>query len=304
MSIQVGISGWTYDGWRGTFYPAELPHKDELFFASREVPSIEINGTFYSLQRPSSYRQWYEKTPTDFIFSIKANRYITHIKRLKDVEVPIANFLASGLLTLEEKLGPILWQFPPSMRFDPEKFEHFFRLLPQDTFGAARYGKRSELPADRISLHVDINRPLRHAVEIRHESFLNPWFIDLLRKYNIALVFADTAGRWPYMEDITADFLYLRLHGDSELYVSGYDDETLDFWAQRLLMWSHGQEPRDRVTLTEKPADKNARDIFLYFDNDAKVRAPVDAKTLLKKLGPAAPLLQSDHGSPQKLSFR
>lgn len=291
MNIYVGISGWTYDGWRGTFYPPKLPHKKELFFASHALPTIEINGTFYALQRPASYHKWFEETPDDFVFSIKANRYITHINRLKDPKIPMANFLASGLFELRQKLGPILWQFPPSMSFDPDRWKNFLDLLPRTVFEARKLAHRSTLPRDRCSFQVEEDRPLFHAVEIRHPSFLNPWFIELLKEHQITLVFADTAGKWPYMEDITGNILYLRLHGDSELYVSGYDDATLDFWAARIQEWQDGQEPSDRLTLTEEVGSKKKKDVFVYFDNDAKVRAPADAKTLISKLHMAPKLL-------------
>lgn len=282
--IEVGISGWTYKGWRGTFYPKKLPHKNELAFASRELPTIEINGTFYALQRPTSYEHWYESTPEHFIFSLKANRFITHIKRLNDIEIPMANFLASGPLRLKEKLGPILWQFPPSMPFDPDKMESFLKLLPKDFKQASRLGKKSQLVKERTYLHVEKNFKMRHAVEIRHFSFLNPWFIELLRKYNVAIVFADTAGKWPYLEDVTADFIYLRLHGDSKLYVSGYDDKTLKFWSERIKAWKKGKEPPDRLTISDDIPAPIERDVYVYFDNDAKVRAPIDAKGLISLL--------------------
>lgn len=279
--VEVGISGWTYKGWRGTFYPKKLPHKNELEFASRKLPTIEINGTFYALQRPSSYEHWYESTPEHFIFSIKANRFITHIKRLNDIEIPMANFLASGPLRLKEKLGPILWQFPPSMPFDPDKMESFLKLLPKDFKHASQLGKKAQLAADRTYLQVEKNYKMRHAVEIRNFSFLNPWFVELLRKYNVAIVFADTAGKWPYFEDITADFIYLRLHGDAELYVSGYDYKTLKFWSQRIKKWQEGREPKDRLTISDEIPPHIERDVYVYFDNDAKVRAPIDAKHLI-----------------------
>lgn len=282
--VEIGISGWTYQGWRGTFYPEDLAHKKELEYASRQLPTIEINGTFYSLQRPSSYENWYKTTPEDFVFAVKVNRFITHVKRLKDVEIPMANFFASGPLALKEKLGPFLWQFPPSMKFDPERFEKFIKLLPKDFKEAVKLGKKAEIPEDRQYLKIEKNYRLRHAVEIRHFSFLNPWFVELLRKYNVAIVFADTAGKWPYLEDITADFIYLRLHGDSELYVSGYDGETLEFWKDRIKSWMKGREARDRLTITDDKPEFIERDVYVYFDNDAKVRAPVDAKDLIQRL--------------------
>jgi uncharacterized protein YecE (DUF72 family) len=283
-TTQVGISGWTYKGWRGTFYPKKLSQKKELEFASRELPTIEINGTFYSLQKPSSYERWYELTPPGFIFSVKANRYITHIRRLNDIEVPVANFISSGPLALKEKLGPFLWQFPPSFSFDPDQFETFLKLLPHDSEEAIALGKKSTLSKERKYLKAKNHFRLRHAVEVRNNSFLNPWFVELLREHNVAIVFADTAGRWPYLEDITADFIYVRLHGDEELYVSGYDDDTLDFWSKRIKLWKQGKQPKDKLTMTEEAIPLIQRDVFVYFDNDSKVRAPVDAKGLIQRL--------------------
>lgn len=282
--IEIGISGWTYDGWRGTFYPPKLPHHKELEFASHVLPTIEINGTFYSLQRPSSYARWYETTPDDFIFSVKANRYITHVKKLNDVELPLANFFASGVLNLREKLGPFLWQFPPSLGFDPDRWKRFLELLPEDFRGAAKLARKNELKKDRTDFHVEKNHRLRHAVEVRHHSFLNPWFVDLLREHNVAVVFADTAGKWPYFEDVTSDFVYIRLHGEAELYVSGYDADSLDFWSKRIRAWKKGRQPADALTITPERPPVIERDIFVYFDNDAKVRAPVDAQSLIRKV--------------------
>lgn len=283
-AVEIGISGWTYDGWRGTFYPRKLAHKHELEFASHALPSIEINGTFYALQKPETYRHWYEATPENFIFALKAHRYITHVKRLHDIERPLANFFASGPLLLEEKLGPILWQFPPSLSFDPERFEKFFQLLPKDFMEVSQLAQSSDLPVKRIHLTFQKNLKIRHAVEVRHYSFLNPWFIELLREYKIALVFADTAGKWPYMEDITADFIYARLHGDEELYSSGYDDQTLDFWARRIKAWKQGRYPQHKLTMTDAEIEHIDRDVFVYFDNDQKTRAPFDARRLIQKL--------------------
>ena len=284
--IRIGISGWRYGPWRGSFYPEDLVQKRELEYASRMVNSIEINGSFYSLQRPSSYRLWYEQTPADFVFSVKGGRYITHMRKLKDVESPLANFLASGVLRLDEKLGPILWQFPPQMRFDEEKFARFFDLLPRTTADAAKIAERHDpWMKKRAWTQVEKDRPLRHAVEIRHESFKDERFVKLLRRHKIAFVFADTAGRWPYMEDITADFIYARLHGDKEIYVSGYTDEALDWWADRLRKWQHGAEPSDRSCVLDATARKcKSRDIYVYFDNDVKVRAPFDAMALHARL--------------------
>lgn len=285
--IHIGISGWRYKPWRGDFYPKGLKQKNELNFASRAVSSIEINGSFYSLQRPELYAGWYDETPKGFVFSVKAPRYITHILRLRDVEKPIANFLASGVLALKDKLGPILWQFPPSFKFDPERFETFLSLLPHDTEAALELAKGCEERMEgRSYLEIDRKRKLRHAVEIRNESFVDPDFIALLRKYKVALVVADTAGKWPYREDLTGDFVYIRLHGAEQLYTSGYTDEALDNWCQRIMSWSQGKQPADAHLISKaKPAARNARDIYCYFDNDVKVRAPYDARQLLRRLG-------------------
>jgi uncharacterized protein YecE (DUF72 family) len=238
------------------------------------------------LQKPSSYRHWYEATPDDFIFSVKANRYITHIRRLNNIATPLANFFASGVLELKEKLGPILWQFPPSLRFDPERFETFFKMLPHNFGAAKKLADKCEWEFEKSQVWKNPDWPVRHAIEIRNMSFLNPLFIELLNKYRIALVFADTAGKWPYMEDVTTDFIYLRLHGDEEIYVSGYDRPTLNFWAERIKAWRSGGEPKDRLTLSKAIPPHKKREVFVYFDNDAKVRAPIDAEYLRERLGP------------------
>ncbi len=301
--IRIGISGWTYDPWRGTFYPKKLPQKNELAFASRQLRSIEINGTFYSLQRPSSFQTWYDQTPMDFVFAVKGGRFITHMKKLKDVDAALANFFASGVLSLKEKLGPILWQFPPNFGFDPTRFEAFFKLLPRDTRAAAALARQHNAILKHGAVTVaDARRPIRYAVEIRHESFRSPEFIKLLRKHRIALVFADTAGKWPHMEDVTADFIYCRLHGDEELYVSGYTDAALDRWAQRIRLWQGGSAPRDAILsgpAQEVSPKSKTRDAYVYFDNDAKVRSPYDALQLAARLGlppPAVPVADLPDG--------
>lgn len=296
--IRIGISGWRYEPWRGVFYPQGLAQRRELEFASRMLPTIEINGSFYSLQHPDYYAAWRDETPAGFQFAVKAPKYITHQRRLKEVKVPLANFLANGLLELREKLGPILWQFPPMLPFKPERFEAFFAMLPHDTVAAARLAEGHDARvADRMSLAVDRNRPLRHAVEIRHPSFIDPAFIALLRRYGIALVVADTAGRWPLLEDLTADFVYLRLHGDKELYASGYGDAALDHWAARLKAWSQGRQVDDARLASPAAAPRRARrDVYCYFDNDVKVHAPYDAATLARKLGLDSPL--GERGEP------
>jgi uncharacterized protein YecE (DUF72 family) len=285
--LRIGISGWNYPPWRGTFYPPELAQKRELEHASRRVNSIEINGSFYSLQRPSSYQKWYDSTPEGFVFSVKAPRYISHLKRLSGVETPLANFFASGVLRLKEKLGPILWQLPPMLPFDRGKLEAFFNLLPRDTAAAAALARRhDDKVAGRSWTKTDLARPLRYALEVRHPTFQTPEFIALLREHRIAVVVADTAGRWPFMEDLTADLVYVRLHGAEQLYVSGYTDEALTEWARKIRGWSRGQNPTQVKTHARPmPPRKGGRDVYVYFDNDVKVRAPYDAMSLAHKLG-------------------
>jgi uncharacterized protein YecE (DUF72 family) len=210
--IRIGISGWRYEPWRGAFYPADLPQRLELWYASRILSAIEINGSFYSLQRPEYYAQWYADTPPEFLFTVKGGRFITHMKRLQDITAPLANFFASGIFNLREKLGPILWQLPPTFRYDRARLAAFFELLPRDTSAALRLARRRDSRLEgRARLAIDAHRPIRHALEVRHESFRDPDFIDLLREHGIALVIAETANKWPMLQDVTADFVYLRL---------------------------------------------------------------------------------------------
>lgn len=285
-TIRIGISGWTYAPWRGVFYPKDVTQKRELAYASRQFPSIEINSTFYSLQRPDTFARWRDETPDDFVFAIKGSRYITHLQRLRDIELPLANFMASGLLRLGPKLGPILWQFPPRLRFEPELFSAFIGMLPKNTDEASSLARRHDARLDgRDWLKTDETRPIRHAFEIRNESFANADFIELLREYRIGIVCADSV-EWPLLMDVTADFVYCRLHGSEQLYVSGYDDKALDVWATRIDDWAHGREPANANRVL-KPAKRSrtGRDVYVYFDNDVKVRAPADARRLSQLLG-------------------
>lgn len=281
--VRIGISGWTYAPWRGVFYPEGLAQAKELSYASRQFNSIEINGTHYALQRPEVFRKWYDQTPEDFVFSVKGSRYITHLRRLKDVEIPLANFFASGVLGLGEKLGPFLWQFPPSFHFDARLMEGFFKLLPKTAAAASNLAARHD---DKLKgrglIKAWRNLRLRHCCEVRHSSFLVPEFFDLLRKHRMAFVFADTAGKWPYAEELTADFVYIRLHGDKKIYVSGYTPEALDCWAKRIRSWREGD--RTSVQDKQRTPHEHSRDIYVYFDNDVKVRAPVDAQELRRRL--------------------
>jgi uncharacterized protein YecE (DUF72 family) len=228
---RIGISGWTYAPWRGVFYPPKLPHRLELEYAAERLDSIEINGSFYSLQRPTSYRMWAERTPDEFVFSVKGGRYVTHILRLRNARGAVANFLASGVLALGPKLGPLLWQLPPTLPFDAEAVDAFLGMLPRTTTEAAAIARETTLDEDRTHLAAGEERPLRHAVEVRHPSFDVPDFTALARAHGVAVVLADTAGRYPVIRELTADFAYVRLHGDEELYTSGYTDESLDRWA-------------------------------------------------------------------------
>jgi uncharacterized protein YecE (DUF72 family) len=287
-AIRVGVSGWRYAPWRGRFYPTGLPQRAELKYAAHCFSSIEINGSFYSLQSPRSWQAWYEATPEDFVFAVKGPRYITHMRRLRQVEKPLANFFASGIFKLREKLGPILWQFPPNFAFDAELLGSFLALLPRDLEDAAALARnRDAFMRGRVALGIGANHEMRYALEVRHESFNDRRFVRLLRDHNVALVIAETARRWPMLQDITADFLYLRLHGDKKLYRSGYSNSALMRWAERISAWSRGGEPSDAIKAESevKPAPR-ARDVYCFFDNtDEKLRAPADAKTLMKKLG-------------------
>jgi uncharacterized protein YecE (DUF72 family) len=268
-TVRVGISGWRYAGWRGDFYPTGLAQRRELAYASDHFPTIEINGSFYSLQRPSSYAAWHAETPDDFVFAVKGGRYITHMKRLVDVRSAVANFFASGTLALGAKLGPVLWQLPARTSFDPDVLRDFVALLPTTTGGAAQLARHhdSKLPADRALTTAAADVPLRHCLEPRHPSFATPQALDILREFGVGLVVSDAGSKWPRFEDVTSDFVYARLHGAEELYVSGYTPTALDEWADKVRAWL-----------------ADSLDVYVYFDNDAKVRAPYDALALMDRL--------------------
>jgi uncharacterized protein YecE (DUF72 family) len=272
--IRIGISGWTYPPWRGVFYPKGLAHRRELEYASSLLRTIEINGSFYALQRPESYREWHDRTPDDFVFAVKGGRFITHMKKLRGVETPLANFFASGVLALGLKLGPVLWQLPPNLGFDRDRTADFLAMLPRTTGEAARLAAQHDATVEgRALVSCEVDRPIRHALEVRHSSFDTDAFTDLLREQDVAVVTADTAGKWPQiMEPTTSDLAYVRLHGAEELYTSGYDDEALERWAAVVAEWRDG-----------------GRDVYVYFDNDAKVRAPFDAQSLAHLLGVGPP---------------
>jgi uncharacterized protein YecE (DUF72 family) len=267
--IRVGISGWRYAGWRGDFYPKGLVQRLELGYAAERFGSIEINGSFYSLQRPSSYTAWRQQVPDDFVFAVKGGRFITHMKKLAGVETALANFFASGPLALGPKLGPVLWQLPPNLGFDAGRLCAFFDLLPRTTGEAAEIAKGHDEKVfdDRALTVAEDDRPMRHAVEVRHPSFVTPEAVELLRAHDIAYVVADTAGKFPLVEEVTSDHMYVRLHGDTELYVSGYSAAALDAWASKVRRWA-----------------EMGQDVYVYFDNDAKGYAPHDALGLIDRL--------------------
>jgi uncharacterized protein YecE (DUF72 family) len=267
--IKIGTSGWLYPPWRGVFYPKGLPHRRELEYLASKLSSVEINGTFYSLQRPESFQRWHDETPEDFTFAVKGGRFVTHMKKLRGVETPLANFFASGVLALRGKLGPVLWQLPPTLGFDAPRLAAFFARLPRSTDEAAWLARRhDERLTGRSITRTDADRPLRHALEVRHKTFLTPAFTELLREHHVALVVADTAGRWPLIEAATSDLVYIRLHGDIELYTSGYTDAALNRWADKICAWA-----------------ESGHDVQVHFDNDVKVHAPYDAMTLSAKVG-------------------
>ncbi len=263
---RIGVSGWTYPPWRGAFYPPGLAHRRELAHAAARLTSIEINGTFYGMQHPDSFAHWHDDTPDDFLFAVKGPRYITHFLRGRQAETPVANFLASGVLRLGAKLGPLLWQFPALHRFDPDNVADFLALLPHDTEAAAAMAARhDERLAGRAWTRTDAPRALRHAIEVRHASFAVPAFTELAARAGVAVVWSD-APAWPHFDILTADFGYARLHGNETLYQSRYTDAEIAAWAARVAAWRRGPP---------------ARDAFVYFDNTDKREAPLDAQRLI-----------------------
>jgi len=287
--IRVGISGWTYRSWRGDFYPSGLAQRLELTYAAERMSSVEINGSFYSLQRPSSYERWRDATPPGFVFAIKGGRYVTHLKRLAGVESALANFFASGPLLLGAKLGPILWQLPETVAFDAPLLEAFFDLLPRSTDDAAALAAQHDdkVPEDRASTTAPVRQPIRHALEVRHDSFREKAAAQLLQAHDVSLVLADSAGRWPMIERRTSDFTYVRLHGHTTLYTSGYAPASLDRWAERCLTW----------------ADEG-QDVYVYFDNDVRGRAPHDALGLGSRVMKGRPARPSAVPAPSNRQGR
>jgi uncharacterized protein YecE (DUF72 family) len=261
--VRIGVSGWLYPGWRGAFYPKGLPQKRELAYVGAEFPTVEVNGTFYSLKRPADFARWYGETPKGFVFAVKGSRYITHMRKLVDVEAPLANYFGQGVLALEDKLGPVLWQFPATTRFDHARFARFFDLLPRSRKAAAKLARRHDYRLKgRALTHVETDAELVHCIEVRNRSFACEAFYGLLRDQGLGLVVSDSPNHWPLLHEVTRDVVYMRLHGDTELYASGYLKSSLADWARRI-----------------RAASKQA-DVYVYFDNDEKVLAPRDAETL------------------------
>ena len=270
MTIRVGISGWRYPPWRGDFYPGDLPQRRELEYAASQLGSIEVNGSFYSLQRPSSWAKWREEVPEDFVFSVKGGRFISHMKRLRDVEVPLANFFAQGVLALGPKLGPVLWQLPANFAWDADVVRDFFQLLPRTTTEAAELAQKHDdkVTGDKLWSGTVEDRPLHYALEARNRGFESDEALAVLEDCDVALVVADSAGKFPRFEQAIGPLVYVRLHGDEELYASGYGDEALASWEEKLRGWT-----------------ADGRDAFVYFDNDIKGYAPHDARRLIARLG-------------------
>jgi uncharacterized protein YecE (DUF72 family) len=277
--VRIGVSGWRYAPWRGDFYPPGLAQRRELEYIGQTFPTVELNGSFYSLQRPESYTRWRESTPPGFTFAVKGGRFITHFKALRDVDVPLANFFASGVLALEDRLGPLLWQLPARQQLDLDHVAAFLDALPASTAQAALLAERHDERLDgRAWTTTDEDRPLHHALEVRHTSYADPAFLRLLAEHDVGLVVSDGGENWPVFEDVTARLVYVRLHGATELYVSGYDEPALRSWAAKVRAWH-----------------ESGHDVVVYFDNDAKVRAPFDALALTELLAdiaerPAAPV--------------
>jgi uncharacterized protein YecE (DUF72 family) len=272
-SAFVGISGYDYKPWRGRFYPNELPSRRWLEYASRRFNSIELNGTFYSLKSPAVFQRWLDEVPQrDFVFAIKGGRFITHNLKLRRSETALGNFFASGVLALGARTGPFLWQLPATYSFDADRLDSFIRMLPRNAREGEAVARQHDDRLRRGALtEAAANVVYRHAFEVRHPSYFHEEFYSILREHRVGFVIADSAGKFPLAHEVTADFVYVRLHGSQELYVSGYTDAELDAWAARIRRW--------------RSARGGARDVYVYFDNDAKVHAPFDAERLVERLG-------------------
>jgi uncharacterized protein YecE (DUF72 family) len=260
-TVRIGIGGWTYAPWRGTFYPNNFPQRRELEYAAGQLSTIEINGTYYGSQKPETFRKWRDETPEGFVFSLKASRYSTNRRVLAEAEDSIERFFKSGVLELKEKLGPVNWQFMPTKKFEEADFEAFLKLLPKKVDG----------------------RTIRHAVEVRHESFRNAAFVAMLREYGVAAVIAGDS-EFPQIADMTANFVYARIMGTQEGEPLGYPSKALDLWAKRAKLWAAGKVPKNLVQVAPSKADGKARDVFLYVISGAKVCNPAAARALFERI--------------------
>ena len=279
-TIRIGISGWRYDAWRGDFYPEGLRTRDQLSYATSTFDTLEVNGTFYGLVSPDTVRAWRRDAPSGFVYAVKGSRFITHNKKLKDPHGPLANFFAQGVLELDDMLGPLLWQLPGNLRFDAERLEAFLGLLPRDTSAAAALARQHDDRVNDVAYGPGTRHRLRHVLEVRHPSFLGDEAVRIARRHGVALAFSH-AGDWPYTEEVTAGFVYVRLHGTSPTYGSAYGPAALRRWADRIRRWADAGEPDDAVRISDRqPPRRKGRDVYVYFDNDMGGHAPREAQQL------------------------
>lgn len=279
--IRTGIAGWVFPGWRkGVFYPEGLKQKEELHYASRALSTIEINSTFYSHQKATSFEGWAAQTPDDFVFPIKGHQGITHIKRLKEVDTHLANFFASGPMALGSRLGPFVWQLPPNMKFDAARIETFLKLLPHDPDTLVALARRHDEKTKAPYLEAKGIETVRHAIEVRHDSFADPAFIDMMRAHDVAVVIADT-DKWPNL-DLTASFAYCRLQGAPGS--DHYEPADIDAWAKRIRAWADGKPMTEGTFIAAPEAAPKPRDVFVHFVSTDKENAPANALALAGKL--------------------
>ncbi len=278
--IRIGLSGWNYDSWRGSFYPDDLPRGEELGYAAERFDTLEVNATFYRLASPRRCIGWRDAVPDDVVLAVKGSRFITHNKNLGDAGSALANFLASGVLALDTKLGPILWQLPEQLRFDAERVDGFLAALPHDTDTAAEVARGHDERVEEAAYGSGANHRLRHVLEVRHRSYLCEEMVAIARRHGVAIAVSH-AQAWPYTEEVTAGFVYVRLHGPDALYASSYGEDELRRWAQRLHRWRIAEQPDDARTITDRaPPQRRERDVYVYFNNDASGHAPRNAARL------------------------
>ncbi|MFO7962010.1 MAG: DUF72 domain-containing protein [Nitriliruptoraceae bacterium] len=278
--IRIGVSGWNYDSWRGSFYPDDLPRREELRYAGERFDTLEVNATFYRLATPQRCRRWRDAVPADVVLVVKGSRFITHNKKLAGAGPALANFLASGILALDTKLGPILWQLPEQLHFDAERVDGFLSALPHDTDSAAELARGHDERVEEPAYGSGENHRLRHVLEVRHDSYLCEEMVTIARRHGVALAVSH-AQAWPHIEEVTAGFVYVRLHGPDALYASSYGEDELRSWAERLHRWRVAEQPADARTITDRaPPERRERDVYVYFDNDVSGYAPRNAARL------------------------